>query len=79
MLYFRYLEPSPKVTGIEAENLGGIFWVICHRVKNAEKDVNELRVVLVKLLNLLISRGRSRRSDLSFYLPVGQAFISQRP
>jgi hypothetical protein len=76
VLYFRYLEPSPKVTGIESEHPGGILRVISHRVKNAEKDLNELRVVLVELLDLLISRGRSRRSDFGFYLPVGQAFIS---
>jgi len=66
MLYFRYLEPSPKVTGIEAEHPGSILRVISHRVKNAENDVNELRVVLVELLDLLISRGRDDKMFANF-------------
>jgi hypothetical protein len=69
--YVRFLKPSPKVTGIESEHLGGILRVIGRRVKDAEKDVNEPRVVLVELLDLLISRGRPRRSDFGLYLPVG--------
>jgi hypothetical protein len=46
--------------------------------KRAEKDVNELRVVLVELLDLLINFGRSRRSDSGFQLPAGLVFIPQR-
>jgi hypothetical protein len=34
---------------------------------------------LVELLDLLISFGRSRRSDSGFHLPAGQVFIPQRP
>ena len=79
MLYFRFLKPSPKVTGIETEHLGGILRVISHRVKDAEKDVNELRVVLVEFLDLLISRGRSRRSGFGYYLPVGRRSFRKVP
>jgi hypothetical protein len=43
--------------------------------QRAEKDVNELRVVLVELLDLLIIFGRSRRSDSGFHRPASQVFI----
>ena len=59
---FCFLKRTPKVAGIEAVDLGGVLRVISHRVDDAKEDVDELRIVLVKFLDLFVSGVRSRRS-----------------